>query len=203
MADLSVPTAYFSHLAPTGQRLDHSDRPELIYGTVDFPVPRAYWAPQPSGSSLLDRVANESSLGVDALASTATDLLSGLQSSLGQAPTPRGPSPVPGYKERERERKREEKRLRRPQPLSRVFVIDVSAGSVARGVVREVCEGIRKALYGEKKEKRNEDGGDVEEEEADEGVGRGEKVAFMTVAETVGFWNLSVSAPVGRWYAWS
>ncbi len=58
------------------------------------------------------------------------------------------------------ERKREEKRLRRPQPLSRVFVIDVSAGSVARGVVREVCEGIRKALYGEKKEKRREDGGD-------------------------------------------
>lgn len=126
----------------------------------------------------------------DALASTAADLLGGLQSSLGHTPTPsRGPSPAPGYKEREKERKKEERRLRRPTAMGRVFVIDVSGPSVGRGVVREVCEGIRRAVYGTKrKDEVNEDEGEDEDT-----IGKGERVAIVTVAESVGFWNLSVS----------
>ena len=92
-------------------------------------------------------------------------------------------------KEREKERKKEERRLRRPIPLSRIFVIDVSGPSVSRGIVREVCEGIRNVLYG------GETNGDAsgEADGGDEAIGRGETVGFISVGETVGFWSVAVS----------
>jgi len=134
----------------------------------------------------------------DALTSTASDLLGGLQQSLGQTPVgTRGPSPAPGYREREKERKKEEKRLRKPRPLGRVFVIDVSGPSVHRGIVREVCEGIRRALYGSKSKVEQDAETEGESEEVDEDtIGAGERIAIVTVAETIGFWNLSVRLPI-------
>jgi len=187
----TVPESYFCHLAPTGQRMDHESRPEMQNGTVDFLVPRIYWAPQPPPSgSLIDSAIDNTT---DAISSTASDLLSGLQSSLGQDKS-RAPTPQPNAREREKERKKEEKRLRKPQGLGRVFVIDVSSGSVQRGILSEICEGIRRAVYGDKprgSQDETENDDDVDEE--DVGLGRGERIAIMTVAETVGFWNLSVS----------
>lgn len=127
----------------------------------------------------------------DAITSTASDLLSGLQSSLGQGIS-RGPSPQPNAREKEKERKKEEKRLRKPRPIGRVFVMDVSAGSSSRGIVSEVCEGIRRAVYGKKRrdENQNEEG---EADDEEEGMARGERIGIVTVAESIGFWNLSVS----------
>jgi protein transport protein SEC24 len=100
---------------------------------------------------------------------------------------------VPGYREKEKERKKEEKRLRKPRPLGRVFVIDVSGPSVHRGIVREVCEGIRRALYGSKSKPEENDESRTDSEEVEEDtIGSDERIAIVTVAETVGFWNLSV-----------
>lgn len=66
-------------------------------------------------------------------------------------------------------------------------------------MVREVCEAVRKAIYGSKrlaevkaKEESADDEGEAEEEE-EETIGANERVGIVTVAETVGFWNLSVS----------
>jgi len=184
-----VPETYFSHLSANGQRMDHETRPELQHGTVDFLVPKIYWAPQPPPTgSLLDNAVDNTT---DALASTAQDLLSGLQSAVGDKS--RGPSPMPNAREKEKERVKKEKRLRKPAGLGRVFVLDVSSGSVARGVLREVCEGIRTAIYSKRRETNGggSSGQEVEEEEED-GLGAGEKIAIVTVAESVGFWNLSV-----------
>lgn len=188
-----VPDTYFCHLAPNGARMDHASRPELQHGTVDFPVPRPYWAPQPPPSGSAVDSAIESGANFDALTSTASDLLGGLQQSLGQ--TSRGPSPGPG-REREKEKARE-KRLRKPAGLGRVFVIDVSYPSTQRGVVREACEAIRRGLYGNKTEQTNGDS-EGQEDEDEVGLGKGERVAIVTVAESVGFWNLSPKSGAPR-----
>lgn len=183
-SDTPVSQLYYAPMAPTGLRVDHHERPELQHGTVDFLVPKEYWFPQPSGSILED--ASDALTGAgDALATTGADLLGALQSSLGQGHTPsRGNTPQPGHKHKPKH----EERLRRPVPLGRVFIIDVSAPSAGRTIVREVCEGIRKSLYGEKKEAD----GEAEDAEEDEVlIGKGERVAFVTAGQTVGFWNIS------------
>ncbi|OCF56260.1 protein transporter SEC24 [Kwoniella mangroviensis CBS 10435] len=181
-----VSPTYFCHLSPSGQRLDHSERPELQFGTCDYVVGRSYWAlqPPPSGS-LMDVAVDAGNSASDAISSTAHDLLGGLQASLGQEQTS---SSSTNYREKEKERKRELAKYRRPQGLARVFVIDVSKPSAERGIVREVCEGIRKALYGEKKVDGNQD-----EDEDEVKIGKGERIGIVSCAENVGFWNLSSS----------
>ena len=63
-----------------------------------------------------------------------------------------------------------------------------------------MCEGIRTAIYGSPKANGITGDGDGEENEEDEGaLGPGERVGIVTVAETIGFWNLSVS---GRAYVY-
>lgn len=181
-ADNPVPHAYFSHLSPMGQRVDHDERPELQHGTVDFLAPREYWFPQPAGSLFEDNTDGFAQAG-DALASTGADLLGALQSSLGQTPS-RGNTPQPGHRKKSMQ---EGRRLRRPVPLGRVFIIDVSAGSAQRGIVRSICEGIHSALYGQKQE--------GEEDEDEDVIGQGERVAFVTVGQSVGFWSLSSNLP--------
>jgi protein transport protein SEC24 len=89
-------------------------------------------------------------------------------------------------------KKEGQRRYRRPVPLGRVFVLDVSTPAVQRGIVREVCEAIRRGIYGEKKEKEGE--GEDEDDDDDEPlIGKGERVAFITVGQYVGFWNLAAA----------
>lgn len=42
-----VPLEYFATLEVSGQRVDHASRPELNHGTIDFIVPKEYWAQPP------------------------------------------------------------------------------------------------------------------------------------------------------------
>nr|XP_019007763.1 protein transporter SEC24 [Kwoniella pini CBS 10737]OCF46544.1 protein transporter SEC24 [Kwoniella pini CBS 10737] len=193
-----VSPTYFCHLAPNGQRLDHESRPELQFGTVDLSVGQSYWSlqPPPSGS-LIDVATDVGNSASDAISSTAADLLGGLQASLGQDQhNNRGPSPALSAKEKAKELKK----YRKPHGIGRVFIIDVSSSSAQRGIVREVCEGIKKALYGNKSQKNGTEAngqGAEDEEEEEITIGKGERVGIISVAEHVGFWNLSsnLSAP--------
>lgn len=44
-----VSTEYFAPTDPSGVRVDRSQRPELMLGTVEFLVPKEYWVKEPTG----------------------------------------------------------------------------------------------------------------------------------------------------------
>lgn len=44
-----VPSEYFAPTDPSGVRVDRDQRPELKLGTVEFMVPKEYWAKEPVG----------------------------------------------------------------------------------------------------------------------------------------------------------
>lgn len=44
-----VPSEYFAPTDPSGLRVDRDERPELKLGTVEFMVPKEYWAKEPVG----------------------------------------------------------------------------------------------------------------------------------------------------------
>ena len=44
-----VPSEYFAPTDPSGTRVDRDERPELKLGTVEFMVPKEYWAKEPVG----------------------------------------------------------------------------------------------------------------------------------------------------------
>ena len=48
-----VPNEYFSPVNPQGVRVDRDQRPELSRGTVEFMVPKEYWAKNPVGLRIL------------------------------------------------------------------------------------------------------------------------------------------------------
>ena len=48
-----VPNEYFSPVNPQGVRVDRDQRPELCRGTVEFMVPKEYWAKNPVGLRIL------------------------------------------------------------------------------------------------------------------------------------------------------
>jgi protein transport protein SEC24 len=102
-----VPAEYFAPTSPSGVRVDRDKRPELHRGTVEFTVPKEYWAKE-------------------------------------------------------------------PVPLRWLFLIDVSQESFNKGLVESVCEGITRAVYGEKK------------------LPEGAKVGIVTYDKEIHFYNLSV-----------
>lgn len=159
-----VAASYHSHLDSYGSRLDIDARPELKFGTVDFAAPRSYWASNPT--SILD---------ASGLSSTGADLLA----SLNEAVAERSGTNLAGQdlkqKQREKAKQKEDEHARPPLPIGRVFAIDASWNAVRSGMIHEVCEGIREALYGE-------EGCDVE--------GR---IAIVTFDQALQYYNLSVS----------
>lgn len=87
----------------------------------------------------------------------------------------------------------EDENTRRPVPIARVFAIDVSWSAIKGGVVREVCQGIKKALYGKEKEQADEQNGeDGENQDEAWRVPEG-RIGIVTFDRAVHFYNLSVS----------
>lgn len=166
--------------------MDLASRPELRYGTVDFSVPKTYWAN--NSSSLLDS---------SGLSTVSADLLSSLNEAVDAAATAAtgsqvhvalAPTETKGKKKPAEQA--DDPSARPPLPIGRVFVIDVSWSAVRSGMLHTVCEGIRRALYGA-------DGAESEGEEGAAHEVPAGRVAFITFDRAVHFYNLSVSEVSG------
>jgi protein transport protein SEC24 len=183
----TVSQSYFSHLDSYGSRMDLQSRPELRCGTVDFSVPKAYWANNPS--SLLDS---------SGLSTVSADLLTSLNEAVDAAATAATGSqvhvtlaPADAKGKKKTPEPADDQSLRPPLPIGRVFVIDVSWSAVRSGMLYTVCEGIRQALYGSDGAETNGDGAEGEGGDGHQ-VPPG-RVAFVTFDRAVHFYNLSVS----------
>lgn len=171
--------------------MDLATRPELRCGTVDFAVPRPYWATNPS--SLLDS-SGLSTVSADLLASlneavdAAATAATGSEVHLSLAPAEaatggkgkktKAPAPV------------DDQSLRPPLPIGRVFAIDVSWSAVRSGMLYTVCQGIKEALYGPEGVDATAEGPDGQvngEHQVPSG-----RVAIVTFDRAVQFYNLSV-----------
>ena len=192
----TVPSHYMSHLDSYGNRLDIQSRPELTHGTVDYPVPRAYWANNPSSlleSNGLSTVSGDLLASLNDAVNTAAEA-SGAKDALGVSSSGTGSNTPSGTSSGRQGNKKkvDDENMRRPAPIARVFAIDVSWSAVKGGVVREVCQGIKEALYGKDKESTlGQDEGETPEEDSWR-VPEG-RIGIVTFDRAVHFYNLSVS----------
>lgn len=206
----AVPSHYMSHLDSYGTRLDIHSRPELTHGTIDYPVPKAYWASNPSSlleSNGLSTVSGDLLASLNEAVNNAAEA-SGAKDALGvglggashsgtgsNTPNPSGPSSGKGGNKKKPTSSSDDENMRRPVPIARVFAIDVSWSAVKGGVVREVCQGIKEALYGKGKEQALDTNGEDEVGEQEEDAWRVPegRVGIVTFDRAVQFYNLSVS----------
>lgn len=163
-----VDSAYFCHLDMSGVRTDVAQRAELRFGTVDFAVPSAYWAENPSSVS--------DSAGL----SSTGDLLASLNQAVANT-TGTGPSADAKEKsQQQRDRVRIDTKLRRPLPIGRIFALDVSWNAAKSGILTKCCQCIKDALYG------RVDSGDEEDGSLPAG-----RVAIVTFDRAVHYYDLS------------
>lgn len=216
-----VRAEYFCNLDSSGRRVDFDQRPELNYGTVDFEVPREYWAiqSQPPASVLLP-VAPASTLTEtasltprpdDKYDSTApgqpgfagsTMGLSGQTGMAAKAATKAASDALgkvdlsmgPGGRTT----------VRAPRPMTYLFALDVSYSAVRCGSLKACAESIRESLYGPRDPKEGEERRDGEEKkEIDEdapgfGIPHGSRIAFVTFDRALHFWNLTPSLDMAQ-----
>ncbi|KAL1698218.1 hypothetical protein EV121DRAFT_297434 [Schizophyllum commune] len=155
-----TPPDYFCLLDPNGMRLDQQQRPELCRGAVDFEVGREYWAK--GAPKVVDELwavhegeyaglegggddpstappaasahARSGSIFSAALSGSGTASKHDRSGSLFGGESKEHPGLPP---------------VRKPQPLTYVFALDVSREAVQSGFLRASCEALRGVLFGE------------------------------------------------------
>ena len=86
---------------------------------------------------------------------------------------------------------------RRPGSIARVFMVDVSWSAVKGGIVREVCQGIKEAIYGKSKDEAlGRLNGEEEVEGEEEWKIPEGRIGIVTFDRAVHYYNLSVSQDV-------
>jgi len=199
---------YFCNLDVSGRRVDFEQRPELSHGTVDFVVPKEYWAVQTSPpSAVLLPVAPASTITETAKLTPkiekdqpqfhgSTMGLSGQGGEAAKAATKAASDALGNIKLGPAGRTT----VRAPRPLTYFFAIDVSYSAVRSGALKRICDSIRETLYGARKEASGNgadaDGdkkGEGEAEDAAPGFGipDGSRVAILTFDKVLHFYNLT------------
>ncbi|KAK0546729.1 COPII coat Sec23p-Sfb3p heterodimer component [Tilletia horrida] len=198
---------YFANLDVSGRRVDFEQRPELSHGTVEFTVPKEYWAVQTSPpSAVLLPVAPASTLTETAKLTpklekdepefTGTTMgLSGQGGLAAKAATKAASDALGNIKLGPSGRTT----VRAPRPLTYFFAIDVSYSSVRSGALKRICEGIRETLYGAKSEgagagetaTKTSTGSEEEEAPVPFGIPDGSRVAILTFDKALHFYNLT------------
>ncbi|UZJ54787.1 hypothetical protein CBS101457_004107 [Exobasidium rhododendri] len=199
-----VAADYFCNLDMSGRRIDFDQRFELSRGTIEFKVPKEYWAVQsaPPASLLLPATpantmtetaqlspkADEknngqfegSTMGLSGQGGQAAKMATKVASeALGNFSVGQGRTVV-----------------RAPRPLTYLFAIDVSFSSVRSGSLKAALDSIREALYGTK-ERQDEIDTEDKGQEGDSGtmgpgygLPHGSRVAIVTFDRSLHFYNL-------------
>uniref|UniRef100_V5EUQ8 Transport protein SEC24 n=2 Tax=Kalmanozyma brasiliensis (strain GHG001) TaxID=1365824 RepID=V5EUQ8_KALBG len=195
-----VAADYFCNLDMSGRRVDFDQRPELSRGSIDFAVPKEYWAVQstPPASVLLPvapastrtetaklepkadakdyegttlGLSGQGAQAAKSATKAANDALSGLQ--LGKGRTT----------------------VRAPRPLTYFFAIDVSYSAVRSGALASSVAAIRETLYGPKESAAEQGTNGAPDADATAGPGfglvEGARVAILTFDRALHFYNLA------------
>lgn len=195
-----VAADYFCNLDMSGRRVDFDQRPELSRGSIDFAVPKEYWAIQstPPASVLLP-VAPASTRTETAKLDPKTDAkgyegntlgLSGQGAQAAKQATKAASDALNGL-----QLGKGRTTVRAPRPLTYFFAIDVSYSAVRSGALASSVEAIRETLYGPKASSADEGTNGAPDADFATGPGfglvEGARVAILTFDRALHFYNLS------------
>ncbi|CBQ71080.1 related to Protein transport protein Sec24C [Sporisorium reilianum SRZ2] len=195
-----VAADYFCNLDMSGRRVDFDQRPELSRGSIDFAVPKEYWAIQstPPASVLLP-VAPASTRTETAKLEPKADAkgyegntlgLSGQGAQAAKTATKVASEALNGL-----QLGKGRTTVRAPRPLTYFFAIDVSYSAVRSGALASSVEAIRETLYGPKASAADQGTNGAPDADATAGPGfglvEGARVAILTFDRALHFYNLS------------
>nr|QBH67493.1 putative transport protein Sec24C [Ustilago esculenta]QBH67604.1 putative transport protein Sec24C [Ustilago esculenta] len=196
-----VAADYFCNLDMSGRRVDFDQRPELSRGSVDFAVPKEYWAIQstPPASVILP-VAPASTRTQTAKLNPKTESgndyegttlgLSGQGAQAAKSATKAASEALNGL-----QLGKGRTTVRAPRPLTYFFAVDVSYSAVRSGALASSVEAVRETLYGPKASAADQGSNGAPDADASNGPGfglvQGARVAILTFDRALHFYNLS------------